>query len=235
MLAITVDDDHTVSALLQVPPNAAACLVLAHGAGAGMTHAFMAAVADGLFARGIATLRLQFPFMEAGSKRPDRPALAQATIRAAVHEAARLVPALPLFAGGKSFGGRMTSQAQAALPLPAVRGLILIGFPLHAAKKPSAARAEHLAALSIPMLFLQGTRDALADLALLTATVRQHGDAATLHIVDGADHGFHVPVRSGRSDAEALASMLDTIAGWIGETLSSERKGDGAGRSAGKA
>jgi uncharacterized protein len=164
---ITVDETHRVSGLLQVPRKARACYVLAHGAGAGMTHPFMAAIADGLFERGVATLRYQFPYMEQGGKRPDPPKLAQATVRAAVAEASRLVPKLPLIAGGKSFGGRMTSQAQADSPLPGVRGLAFLGFPLHAAGRPSEERAAHLFEVKIPMLFLQGTRDALADMPLM--------------------------------------------------------------------
>jgi uncharacterized protein len=216
---ITVDDAHTVSSLLLVPDEAAACYVIAHGAGAGMTHPFMEAVANGLFERRIATLRYQFPYMEQGSKRPDRPALAHATIRAAVDAARRQLPALPLFAGGKSFGGRMTSQAQAESPLTGVRGLIFLGFPLHAAGKPSVERAGHLAQIEIPMLFLQGTRDALADPSLLAPMVAGLGNAATLESVDDADHSFHVPVRSGRNDAQTLAIVLDAIAHWVSEHL----------------
>ena len=215
MLTITVDDTHTVSALLQMPAHATACCVVAHGAGAGMTHPFMVAVADGLFERGIATLRYQFPFMEQGSKRPDRPALAHATVRAAVAAAARLALGLPLYAGGKSFGGRMTSQAQAEAPMDPVRGLIFFGFPLHPAKKPSADRADHLGQISVPMLFLQGSNDALADLALLEPVVEGLGTKATMTIVPDADHAFHVPKRSGRTDAAVLALMLDGVAAWI--------------------
>src|SRR5690349_13432171 len=189
-----------VSALLQAPADPHACYVLAHGAGAGMTHPFMAAVAAGLAARGIATLRYQFPSMEAGKKRPDPPALAHATVRAAVATAARALPSLPLVAGGKSFGGRMTSQAQAAAPLPGVRGLAFLGFPLHPAGRPSRERAQHLAAVAIPMLFLQGTRDELAHLAELEPVVASLGGRATLRLFDDADHSFHVPRRSGRSD-----------------------------------
>ncbi|WP_158808276.1 alpha/beta family hydrolase [Beijerinckia sp. L45] len=216
MLKLKVDDTHTVSAVLRMPAKATACYVVAHGAGAGMTHPFMVAVADGLLARGIATLRYQFPFMDQGLKRPDRPALAHATVRAAVAEAARLAPSLPLFAGGKSFGGRMTSQAQAEMPMASVRGLIFLGFPLHQAKKPSADRADHLAQVRIPMLFLQGTRDALADLAFLEPVVERLGSRAMMMLVPDADHAFHVPKRSGRTDAEVLASMLSAIAPWIG-------------------
>jgi len=204
-----------VSALLDAPPEARACYVLAHGAGAGMTHPFMAAVAAGLLARGIATLRYQFPYMEAGKKRPDPPALAHATVRAAVAAAARELPQLPLVAGGKSFGGRMTSQAQAAAALPGVRGLAFLGFPLHPAGRPSRERAQHLAAVDIPMLFLQGTRDELAHLADLEPVVEALGKHATLRLFDDADHSFHVPRRSGRTDAQVLDEVLDALTAWI--------------------
>jgi len=167
LLAIEVDQRHRVSGILRRPSQAVACLVLAHGAGAGMDHPFMVAVAEGLYARQIASLRFQFPFTEQGSKRPDRPALAQAAVRAAVAAAGQLAPDLPLFAGGKSFGGRMTSQAQAEAPMAGVRGVVFLGFPLHPPKTPSTERAEHLRRVTVPMLFLQGTRDSLADLALL--------------------------------------------------------------------
>jgi uncharacterized protein len=214
-VTITVDAERQVSGLLQQPREARACYVLAHGAGLGMAHPFMASVADGLAARGIATLRYQFPYMEQGSKRPDAPKLAQATVRAAVAEAARLAPRLALFAGGKSFGGRMTSQAQAELPLPGVHGLAFLGFPLHAAGRPGSDRAAHLARVKIPMLFLQGTRDALADTELMRALARGLGSAATLIMFQDADHSFHVPARSGRSDEAVRADMLDALAGWI--------------------
>jgi uncharacterized protein len=207
----------SISALLDLPPRPTACYVLAHGAGAGMTHPFMAALAAGLAGRGIAVLRFQFPFMEQGSKRPDAPAVAQAAVRAAVAEAASRWPGLPLFAGGKSFGGRMTSQAQAAQPLPGVGGLVFVGFPLHPAGKPASARAEHLAQVAVPMLFLQGTRDALADLALMRTVVGKLGQRATLHVVEGADHAFHVLVRSGRNDAQVIDELADAIVVWIGE------------------
>jgi predicted alpha/beta-hydrolase family hydrolase len=180
-----------------------------------MTHSFMSAVADGLYERGIATLRYQFPYMEQGSKRPDRPALAHATARAAVTAVAQLAPALPIFAGGKSFGGRMTSQAQADTSLPGVRGLIFFGFPLHAANKPSDDRALHLSRIRIPMLFLQGTRDALADMKLLSATVDRLGEVATLVPLDGADHSFHVTARSGKTDKQILADALDALVVWM--------------------
>ena len=214
-ITIEVDETHTVSGLIQKPEHAFACCVLAHGAGAGMTHRFMVAVADGLAVRDVATLRYQFPYMEAGSKRPDRPALAHATVRAAVAAATRLAPGLPLFAGGKSFGARMTSQAQAAAPLPGVRGLIFFGFPLHPANQPSDERAGHLADVIGPMLFVQGTRDALADTRLLLPMVDALGTRATLQLLDQADHSFHVPVRAGQTDAQVLGSALDKAAAWM--------------------
>ncbi|KRP87336.1 putative alpha/beta-hydrolase family hydrolase [Bradyrhizobium sp. USDA 4503] len=214
-LTITVSDDSTVSALLLRPAQARSAYVFAHGAGAGMTHPSMVAIAEGLAERGIATLRYQFPYMEKGSKRPDPPAVAQATVRAAVAEAARHCGELPLFAGGKSFGGRMTSQAQAKAPLAGVRGLLFLGFPLHPAGKPSSERARHLAEVKVPMLFLQGTRDALAELDLLEPVVKGLGHRATLHPVQEADHSFHVLKRSGRNDREVMADVLDAFAGWV--------------------
>jgi uncharacterized protein len=213
-LTITVDEAHRVSGLLLAPPGACACYVLAHGAGAGMTHPFMTAVAKELAERGVATLRYQFPYMEQRAKRPDPPRLAQATVRAAAAEAARILPALPLIAGGKSFGGRMTSQAQAAAALPGVRGLAFLGFPLHPAGKPADERGQHLFDVAVPMLFLQGTRDALADLALLQPLTQRLGTRATLRLVQDADHSFHVPARSGRKDPEVRADMLDALAAW---------------------
>jgi predicted alpha/beta-hydrolase family hydrolase len=214
-VTITVDDAQRVSGLLQVPHEARACYVLAHGAGAGMSHPFMAAVANGLAERGIATMRYQFPYIERGSKRPDAPKLAQATVRAAVAEAARLVPELALVAGGKSFGGRMTSQAQAASPLPSVQGLAFLGFPLHPPGQPSDERGYHLFEVKIPMLFLRGTRDAFADPQMLQALTQGLGTRATLKLFLDADHSFHVPARSGRKDAEVRAEMLDALADWI--------------------
>ena len=190
-----------MSGLLLVPPRANACYVLAHGAGAGMTHPFMEAVAIGLAARRIATLRFQFPYMQRGSKRPDPPSVAEAAVRGAVVGAARLTE-LPLFAGGKSFGGRMTSQAQAVLPLPGVRGLVFIGFPLHPAGRPASARGRHLFDVHVPMLFLQGERDKLSDPQLVATLMAQLGQRATLRLFEHADHSFHVPVRSGRTDEE---------------------------------
>ena len=184
-----------------------------------MTHPFMTAVAEGLAARGIATLRYQFPYMQQGRRQPDSPAVAQATVRAAVVAAAEHCSGLPLFAGGKSFGGRMTSQAQAAAPLPGVRGLLFLGFPLHPAGKPSAVRADHLIAVRVPMLFVQGGRDALAEPGLLTGVLAGLGPRAAMHGIPQADHGFHVPVRSGRTDAEVLAEILDAAAAWCGRVL----------------
>ena len=220
-LRIEVGTTTSVSALLTKPSSARACYVVAHGAGAGMTHAFMAEVAAGLAERSIGTLRYQFPYMEKGGKRPDPPAIAHATVRAAVAEAARVCPDLLLIAGGKSFGGRMTSQAQAKQPFPGVRGLAFFGFPLHAAGKPSSERAEHLADIKIPMLFLQGTNDKLAELSLLKPVVKHLGTRATLHLIDGADHSFHVPARSGRKDTEVMVELLDTFAKWAVATAHS--------------
>jgi len=214
-ITIRVDDAHVVSGLLDVPLRARACYVLAHGAGAGMTHPFMAAVAAGLGERGVATLRYQFPYMEQGSKRPDAPKLAHATVRAAVAEAVRHVPKLPLVAGGKSFGGRMTSQAQAIAPLAGVRGLAFLGFPLHPAKKPSDERAQHLFDVRIPMVFLQGTRDALADLKLVQDLAGTLGPSATLELIADGDHSFHVRKSSGSTDAQVIGRLADLLAAWI--------------------
>jgi len=214
-LTIKVSETQNVSALLTVLSRVRGCYVLAHGAGAGMNHPFMSAVAQGLAERDCATLRYQFPFVENGSKRPDTPPVAHATVQAAVAEAGRELPSVPLFAGGKSFGGRMTSQSQAKAPLPNVVGLAFIGFPLHAAGKPSVDRAAHLSELSIPMLFIQGTRDALAELPLIEATVVELGALATLQFVDSADHSFHVLARSGRTVVEAMSHVLDSLASWM--------------------
>jgi predicted alpha/beta-hydrolase family hydrolase len=216
-LTIAIDETQHVSGLLLAPKNARACYVLAHGAGAGMTHPFMTAVANELADRAIATLLYQFPYMERGSKRPDSPKLAQAAVRAAVAEASRLLPGLALFAGGKSFGGRMTSGAQAAAPMPGVRGLIFLGFPLHPPGQPSDERGQHLFDVRIPMLFLQGTRDEFAHLDLLEPLVKKLGERATLKLFDDADHSFHVPARSGRKDAQVRAEMLDAMTSWIAE------------------
>src|SRR2546425_5482375 len=201
-LTIDLEDGRTVSGLLQIPRQPLACLALAHGAGAGMTHPFLSALAAGLAERRIATLRYQFPYMERGSRRPDPPKTAQATVRTALVLARRLVPRIPLFAGGKSFGGRMTSQAQAESPLPGVRGLAFLGFPLHPPARPSDERGKHLFDVQIPMLFLQGTRDDLANLQLVQALIEQLGASATLKLFQDADHSFHVPARSGRKDTE---------------------------------
>ena len=216
-VTISITDTQRVSGLLQIPVGARACYVYAHGAGAGMAHSFMAATASGLAERGIATLRYQFLYMEQGSKRPDPPKLAHAAVRAAVLEAARRLPEIPLFAGGKSFGGRMTSQAQAASLLPGVRGLVFFGFPLHPPGKPSNDRAKHLFDVSVPMLFLQGTRDEFAELQLLEPLGRDLGARATLKLFSDADHSFHVPARSGRKDSEIRVEMLDAMVDWMGK------------------
>ncbi|MBB4365583.1 hypothetical protein GGD65_006649 [Bradyrhizobium sp. CIR18] len=214
-LKLDIENIGTVSAILTQPDGARACYVLAHGAGADMRHAFMAKTAEGLADRGIAALRFNFLYMEEKKGRPDQPAVAHSAIRAAVAEAARLCPEVPLVAGGKSFGGRMTSQAQSKAPLQGVKGLAFLGFPLHAAKKPSSERAEHLAGVTIPMLFLQGTRDGLADLGHLRPVVTALGAKATLHAVEGGDHSFAVLKKSGRTNEEALTEVLDTLAAWI--------------------
>lgn len=214
-VTIAIAGSEPVSGLWQAPPGATACLVLAHGAGAGMTHKAMAATADGLAQRGVATLRYQFPYMEKGGKRVDSPPAAHAAVRAAVAEAVKLAAPLPLFAGGRSFGGRMTSQAQALAPLPGVRGLVFFAFPLHGAGKPSIDRAPHLSDVRIPMLFLQGTKDLLAQLDLLEGVVAGLGARATLELAAEADHSFHVPARTGRKDADVLAALLDSAATWM--------------------
>jgi predicted alpha/beta-hydrolase family hydrolase len=212
---IEVRPGETVSALLIRPQQARACYVFAHGAGAGMAHSSMETIAAGLGERGIATLRYQFPYMEKGSKRPDAPAVAHAAVHAAVAEAGRGCASLPLIAGGKSFGGRMTSQAQALTPLVGVRALAFLGFPLHPAGKPSSDRAKHLAEIKIPMLFMQGTRDALAERSLLEPVVKSLGTRATLHWSDGADHSFHVLKSSGRNDRDVMGEVLDAFAAWV--------------------
>jgi predicted alpha/beta-hydrolase family hydrolase len=213
-------DATPVSALLLAPSDASACFVLAHGAGAGMAHPFMTAVAVGLADRSIATLRYQFPYMEKRAKRPDPPKVAHAAVRAAMTEARRRLPNLALIAGGKSFGGRMTSQAQASAPLDGVVGLAFFGFPLHPANRPSRERAAHLSDVTIPMLFLQGTRDALADLSELKPVCTALGRRATLKLFADADHSFHVPARSGRKDAEVLTEALDAFAEWAARITS---------------
>jgi predicted alpha/beta-hydrolase family hydrolase len=222
-LSIAIEGHAAVSAILRVPAKATACYVMAHGAGAGMHHPFMVAIAEGLLARRVSTLLYQFPYMERGSKRVDAPALAHVAVRAAVAEAHRQAPKLPLFAGGKSFGGRMTSQAQAEEPLPGVQGLAFVGFPLHPAKKPSDSRADHLSGIGIPMLFLQGTRDALAEPPLMQGVLERLGEQATFVPVGDADHSFHVLKRSGRTDEAVLAGLLDALATWMGATAKATR------------
>jgi predicted alpha/beta-hydrolase family hydrolase len=217
-LTFEVQGGERVSARLELPAGARACYVLAHGAGAGMEHPFMSAAARELGALGIATLRYQFPYMERRSRRPDPPALCHATVRAAVAQAARLAPALPLFAGGRSFGGRMSSQAQALDPLPAVRGLAFLGFPLHPAGKPGDSRAQHLADVRIPMLFVQGTRDALAERGLLDALMVRLGGRASLSLIEDADHSFHVPARTGK-DSQVRSELLRAVARWMESLL----------------
>ena len=214
-VTIVVDQGLSVSGLLQSPPRARACYVLAHGAGAGMRHPFMATVAAELAQRDIATLRYQFAYMERGAKRPDPPPIAHAVVRAAVTAAERLVAGQPLVAGGKSFGGRMTSQAQAKAPLPGVRGLAFLGFPLHPAGRPAQDRGKHLFDVQIPMLFLHGTRDTLAALDQLEPLCQALGRRATLRLFQHADHSFHVPARSGRTDAQVRGEMLDALVSWI--------------------
>lgn len=223
-MSISVTDAIHVSGLLQTPERPRGCYVLAHGAGAGMDHPFMVAVAAELARRGIATLRYQFPYMERGAKRPDPPQLAQATVRAAVAAALRLLPELPLIAGGKSFGGRMTSQAQSKAPLQGLCGLAFLGFPLHPAGRPSQNRAEHLFEVQIPMLFLQGTRDTLASLDQLEPLCKKLGRRATLKLFADADHSFHVPARTGRKDAQVLGDVLDALAAWLDSVIASPRK-----------
>jgi predicted alpha/beta-hydrolase family hydrolase len=218
-ISITVSDTVHVSGLLLNPPHVRACYVLAHGAGAGMNHPFMAAVAAELARRGTGTLRYQFPYMERGAKRPDPPGLAQATVRAAVGAALDLLPERPLIAGGKSFGGRMTSQAQAKAPLQGVCGLAFLGFPLHPAGRPSQKRAAHLFDVQIPMLFLQGTRDTLASLDQIESLCKKLGKRATLKLFADADHSFHVPARAGRKDAQVLGDMTDAFATWSEDAI----------------
>jgi uncharacterized protein len=214
-VSIEVDEGTRVSGLLLLPSHARACFVFAHGAGAGMAHPSMTSVATELAALHIATLRYQFPYMEKRSRRPDPPPLCHATVRAAAAEAARLAPGLPLIAGGRSFGGRMTSQAQAASLLPGVRGLAFLGFPLHPAGRPSVERAKHLFEVTIPMLFLQGTRDELASLDLLEPLIKQLAERATLKLLQDADHSFHVPARTGRKDPEVREEALQAMVAWL--------------------
>jgi predicted alpha/beta-hydrolase family hydrolase len=218
-LSITVNKETVVSALATVTHDPSACLVFAHGAGAGMNHSFIARICHGLAARGIATLRYQFPYMEKGARRPDPPKLCYQTVQSAVAAACEFLPALPLIAGGKSFGGRMTSQAQALAPLPHVRGLCFFGFPLHAAKQPSTTRADHLSRIHIPMLFLQGTRDALAEPNLMQGVVDRLAAPVALMLIEHADHAFHVLVRSGTTDTQVMELMLDEVAAWAATVI----------------
>ena len=212
---LTVEGDLSVSALLTRAPGARTCYVLAHGAGAGMRHPFMSAVAEELGRAGVATLRYQFPYMERRARRPDPPALCHATVRAAVALAAQLLPGVALVAGGRSFGGRMTSQAQAETPLPGVRALAFLGFPLHPAGRPGDSRAEHLARVAIPMRFVQGTRDALAESSLLEQVLRRLGERASIDWIEDADHSFHVPARTGLKDETVRHGFLERLARWI--------------------
>lgn len=223
-ISIAVGDTVRVSGLLQTPSRARACCVLAHGAGAGMHHPFMAEMARGLELREIATLRYQFPYMERGTRRPDSPQLAQATVRAAVAAAVALLPKLPIVAGGKSFGGRMTSQAQAKAPLQEVVGLVFLGFPLHPAGRPSQDRAEHLFDVQLPMLFLQGTRDTLGSVEQLEPLCEKLGKRATLRLFADADHSFHVPARTGQKDSQVLEDVLDALAAWLDDNVIDRRR-----------
>jgi predicted alpha/beta-hydrolase family hydrolase len=213
-LTFSVESSGEVSALLLHPDNARWLLLFAHGAGAGIRHPFMESLSSELAALQIATFRYQFPYMEKRIGRPDSPAVLTATVAAALRAGSEVAPGLPLFAGGKSMGGRMTSQAAAQNLLPDVRGLVFFGFPLHPPGSPSTKRADHLAKVPMPMLFLQGTRDTLADLKLLRPVVKKLGDLATLHILESADHGFHVLKRSGKTDASVLAELAQTTADW---------------------
>jgi predicted alpha/beta-hydrolase family hydrolase len=210
-VTIKIDDERTVSGLLTLPKGARAIYVLAHGAGAGMTHPFLAKFAALMAERGIATLRYQFPYMEAGSRRPDSPKVAEAAVRAAVAEAAR--HKLPIIAGGKSFGGRMTSQAEAHGAM-GVAGLAFLGFPLHPPGAPATTRADHLADVKVPMLFLQGTKDEFAEMDLLRPVVKALGKRATLHLIPEANHSFRVPAKTGRKEPEIMAELADTLASW---------------------
>lgn len=218
-LSIRVDELHSVCALLLLPSSARACYVFAHGAGAGMTHPFMQGVASALSDVGIASLRFQFPSMKRGSKRPDPPALCHATVRAAVATAARMAQGLPLIAGGRSFGGRMSSQAQAASPLLGVIGLAFLGFPLHPAGRPSDERAQHLLQTSLPLLFLQGDHDELADLNLLRPLINRLGARARLHLIEHANHSFRVPAKIKRDASQIIDELVQAMAGWIDSLL----------------
>jgi len=213
-LRFAVEGAGEVSALLVRPMKGRWLLVLGHGAGAGMSHPFMAKLAEGLASLDVATMRYQFPYMEERRRVPDKPAILTATVRAAVRAAAEAAPGLQLLAGGKSMGGRMTSQAAAEHPLDRMRGLVFFGFPLHPPKQPGTKRAEHLARVTVPMLFLQGTRDELADLKLLRPVCANLGSRATLHVIETADHSFHVLKSSGRSDHEVLRELAETTVSW---------------------
>jgi len=213
-LTFAVENAGEVSALLLRPDNARWLLLLAHGAGAGMRHPFMESLACELAAARIATLRYQFPYMELRRNRPDSSVILTATVVAALHTAQKVAPGLPIIAGGKSMGGRMTSQAAAKSLLPGVRGLVFFGFPLHPPNAPATKRADHLAEVPVPMLFLQGTRDTLADLVLLRPIIKKLSTRATLHIVESADHSFHVLKRSGKTDGGVLTELAQTTAAW---------------------
>lgn len=213
-VTIAVPEKGTVSGLLDMPKSARAIYVLAHGAGAGMTHPFLAKFAALMSERGIATLRYQFPYMEAGSKRPDSPKVAEAAVHAAVAEATRLALKLPAFAGGKSFGSRMSSGAEAHGPM-GIKGLAFLGFPLHPPGAPATTRGDHLADVKVPMLFLQGTNDEFAELDLLKPLVKGLGKRATLHLVEEANHSFRVPAKTGRKEADVMAELADTLSAWI--------------------
>ena len=215
-VSIEVDPDREVEGLWRWPAEPRAVLVLGHGAGAGMEHPFLEALTDRLFTQRVATLRYQFHYMQVGRRRPDARSVLLATVRAAIDLGRRVAGPLPLFAGGKSMGGRMTSTAVAEQAEAGVRGLVFVGFPLHPAGRPGVERAEHLARVEVPMLFLQGTRDKLAELDLLRPELANLGERPTLHIVEGADHGFHVLKRSGRTDEEVLDELAAEIAGWCG-------------------
>jgi len=221
-LRFTVGEEKSageVSGLLLRPDGARLVYVLAHGAGAGMRHPFLETIAQRLGERAIATLRYQFPYMERRARRPDPPAVAAAAVRAAVAATAHAAPGLPLVAGGKSFGGRMTSTAQSEQPLPGVRGLVFLGFPLHPPGRPDDKRAEHLSRVQIPMLFLQGDRDEFADLTLLRPVVKRLGAQAALHVVEGGDHSFHVLKRSGKTDADVMSELAEAIVQWTSRII----------------
>jgi len=218
--AIALNPATRVSALMQRPRPARAVFVMGHGAGAGMHHPFMSAVSGELAELGIATVRYQFPYMEKGSRRPDSPAVCDATIRAVIATVQEREPELPVIAGGKSFGGRMTSQAQSGVPLPRVQGLAFFGFPLHPPQRPSSARGDHLLAVDVPMLFLQGTRDEFANFELLGPLIERLGARATLKLIPDADHSFHVAARTGRNDSQVRTEILQALSGWLDSVIS---------------